>query len=333
MKLKNWLTAAALTILPKYGHATEQSAENDSIPSNNIETLAPELSDSITIDTLSVDSLATDSVLSPEALYETRLNLLREAREDMLLLIAHFENIKANAYWDKAAKCYSVGLGFTHTIDGKKVNKITRIKSKEELMNYWIRYTEDKMFPTMAEHLAIEHTDIQERVALGCTAFNTGDKIYGKKEPSAYAQNLNHYFETRDSIYLNKALYTLNKYVKSRGRVLTGLVKRRRVESDILAHKIVLVKADTLADSLAMPENAIDLSKTIIGATSSIGDLPESSIELATKIREYDESGYNYIDTLNRAFSVPPVATSPVKRRGKAVPQSGVKKTRFRGGR
>ena len=324
MKLKNWLTAAALTILPKYGHAAEQHTEQDSLPVNNIETLAP-------------DSVIQDSIvlnpkdLSPEELYEFRLEKLREAREDMLLLIAHFENIKANAYYDKVAKCWSVGLGFTRTIDGRAVNRLTRIKSEQELMNYWIRYTEDHMFPAMAQYLAVENTDIQERAALGCTAFNTGAGIYGSKgEISAYAELLNQHFETPgDSIYLNKALYTLNKYVKSKGKVVEALVKRRRIESDILAHKIVLVKTDTLTDSLNIPENALDLSKTIIGASTSIGKLPEDSTELATKIREYDKGGYNYTDTMKRAFTVP--AIIPPKRRSKSTKSTPKRPTR--GGR
>ncbi len=310
MKLKNWLAAAAITILPKPAAAEITPENKDSVKQTPIEVKSDTIpSQNIIAD---IDSLPSDSTI-----YETRLRLLRESKKDMLLLIAHFEDVKARAYWDNVAKIYSVGFGFTRKKDGSRVNSRTVIHSEEELMEYWECFAEENMFPIMAKYLAIEKTDNQERAALGSTAFNCGAGIYKKSRedaPSKYAETLNTFFETRDSIYLNKAIYTLEQYCKSRGKIITPLKKRRRLEADILAHKIIIVNSDTLTDSLAFPKNAIDLNKTIIGATTSIGNLPLDSTELATKIREFDTCGYNYSDSIKHAFSTPPI---PGKRRTK----------------
>lgn len=322
MKLKNWLAAAAITILPKPAAAEITPENKDSTNQNPIE---------IKSDTVPSQDIvaAIDSIPSDSTVYETRLRLLRESKKDMLLLIAHFEDVKARAYWDDVAKIYSVGFGFTRKKDGTKVNSRTVIRSEDELMEYWERFSEDNMFPIMAKYLAIEKTDHQERVSLASTAFNCGAGIYKKSKedaPSKYAETLNAFFETGDSVYLNKAVYTLEQYSKSRGRVIESLKKRRRLEADILAHKIIIVNSDTLTDSIAFPPNAIDLNKTIIGATTSIGRLPIDSAELATKIREFDTCGYNYSDSIKHAFSAPLV---PVKRRAKKA----VAKPRGAGGR
>lgn len=321
MDFKHWLVAAATVILPKHSSAENRPTHPDSIKKPKTEVVTnkqPE--NTITTDSVSLDSL----------LYEKRLNLLRESRKDMLLLIAHFENVKARAYWDKVAKKFSIGLGFTQKKDGSNVTAHTVIRTEDELMDYWERYTEDKMFPTMAKYLLIEESDHQQRVALGSIAFNCGAGIYRQYipqtkeyEPSRFAETLNTFFKTKDSIYLNKSVFTFEQYIKSRGRVINALEKRRRIEGDIFAHKIMLINRDTIANidstntngDVSLPENSIDLNQTIIGASYSIGNLPEDSTELATKIREYDKNGYNYADSITRAFSAP--AIIPVKRRTK----------------
>lgn len=352
MKLKNWLVATAITILPKTA-AAEVSAPNtnttnttkvevvtttpnhanatkaDSVPATDITVPS---NDSVRADTLTV--APQDSVLSESELYEKRLELLRESKKDMLLLIAHFEDITPKAKWDNVAKQYSVGLGFTRKKDGSKVTANTVIRSEAELLEYWDLFTEEHMFPTMAKYLKIEKTNHNERVSLGSTAFNCGAGIYKKPKensPSNYAEILNTFFETGDTIYLNKAVYLLEQRCKSRGAVVGALLKRRQVESAILCNKIHLINSDTIApqgpnDSVIIPENSIDLSKIIIGASYSIGALPKDGTELATKLREFDACGYNVTDSLRRAFA--PII--PVKRRQKKAP---AKQPARRGGR
>lgn len=323
MNLKNWLTVAALTILPKPTPAEASKAPTDSLTSTEA---ATELTLSSSPDILP-DSLILDTVLPDSALYETRMNLLRESRHDMLLLIAHFEAIKPRAYWDNIAKIYSVGYGFIEKPDGSRVTRGTIIKSEEELNEYWIDFTEKKMFPTMAACLKIENTDHQERVSLASTAFNCGAGIYGnsnKKTISKYAETLNKFLTSRDSIYLNKSLHMLQSHCKSRGKVVDALKKRRRLEADIFSHKIILVNSDTLQysdslaytqnDTLPLDENYLDLNKTIIGASYSIGKLPQDSTELAVRIRNYDKNGFNYTDSLTKAFTMPIFPTNNRRR-------------------
>ncbi|MCM1323894.1 MAG: hypothetical protein NC218_07020 [Acetobacter sp.] len=330
MKLKNWFAALSLTMFPKPAAAEHHPAEQDSTQHSPIELRADTLANQHMISP--IDTIPSDSTL-----YEMRLQLLRESKKDMLLLIAHFEDVKARAYWDNIAKIYSVGYGFTRKPDGTKVTRNTIIHSEEELMQYWEHYAENNMFPTMAKYLKIENTDHQERISLASTAFNCGAGIYKEKKaqaPSKYAETLNNFFETRDTVYLNKALYLLKQRNTSKGRTIDALTKRRRVEADILSHKIILVNSDTVRasldstnirnDSIFLPENSLDLNKTIIGAAYSIGNLPADSAELATRIREYDKGGYNYADSVKRAFSAPPII--PVKRRSRkttAKPRSG----------
>lgn len=314
MKIKNWLAAAAVTIFPKAAASEVFQEKQDTIPTS-IEVLT---------DTVPSEEITApaDSLLSDAEIYELRLNLLRESKKDMLLLIAHFEAITPRAHWDKVAKQYSVGLGFTRKKNGQLVDQNTVIHSKEELMDYWERFTEDNMFPQMAQTLSIEKTDHQERVALASTAFNCGVGIYKVKDcPSKYAETLNTFFETRDSIYLNKALHMLESRNKSRGVVVEGLAKRRRIEADILSHKIIIVQSDTVQDTLEFPQNAIDLNKLIIGATTSIGKLPTDSVELATKIREFNICGHNYEDSIKKAFKNPSLPANRRPKKTAATPK------------
>lgn len=340
MNFKNLFAAAAITILPSHAAAENKTENKDNIENTKTEivtdtvqsrsdttpinSVTVENTKNIPADSLAPDSLKSDSIapLSEKELYQKRLELLRESKKDMLLLIAHFENIKANAEYSNGK--YYVGLGFAFKKDGSRVGPNTTIHSEPELMDYWERFTEEKLFPIISKRLKVEYMDHQERVAMTSIIFNRGPKFLDQLD-----KTINAFVETRDSVYLNKMKYSL---MHPNNKPLTGgLKKRRDVELRIFSHELILTDKNALAakqtentntnDSTGLSENSfvlddlrlINLDEVKIGATYSIGELPKDSTILAQKLRECN-AGKSYRETIQKEFGRPKKSTTQAPR-------------------
>ncbi len=87
--------------------------------------------------------------LFQEQIYQSIL----EIEHDVVRLIAHFENIKMNAYYDKVARKWTIGFGNIKHPNGKPVRRGDKIKDEDELMFYFRDYFKQHVAPNIAKYL------------------------------------------------------------------------------------------------------------------------------------------------------------------------------------
>lgn len=111
-----------------------------------------------------------DSVLQ-EKIYQS----IAEIEHDAVRFIAHFENIKMNAYWDKVARKWTIGFGNIKHPNGKPVRSGDRIKDEPELMFYFRDYFRQHIVPSIAKYLPTWFLlDKQQKIALVDMFWNAG---------------------------------------------------------------------------------------------------------------------------------------------------------------
>lgn len=138
--------------------------------------------------------------------------------------ISNLEGFRTDAYWDKTG--WAVGNGSRTKLDGtpvKEGDKVTKEQATIMLNNYvdTVRSKLETSVPTWNE------LNTNQQDALISFGYNVGPDFYGKKD-----------FET-----ITKALSTVNTlktvpealklYKKSGGKVLNGLINRRKAEVDL----------------------------------------------------------------------------------------------------
>lgn len=126
--------------------------------------------DTLAANAFPADSLAADTLLSPHDRFVA-------AEEDMLLLIAHCEGVRTRAYWDPNGKKWTIGIGNTVRPDGSPVRKFDRIRSQEELMDYFKTHVEKIILPVMEQYLPLKDMNRGEIAAFGSLVYNCGPGV------------------------------------------------------------------------------------------------------------------------------------------------------------
>ncbi len=278
--------------------AEKRMHEKDSVSSDSVLTPFTPVTDiSAPVDTIAADSVC----ISPN------LKKFKDAEYDMLCLVAHCEGVKINAYWDPNGKVWTIGFGNTVRPDGKPVRRGDKIKSEEELKQYFSIHAEKYIFSDMDKYLNMEKMSDAEMVAVGSFLYNCGSgclRTYNKAEkkyvPSNFAKNLNEYIETHSEESKAKVKEFMDRKVTAKGRTLPQLVKRRDLEERILFGDIVLNNDGVLTEG-----NALDFSEIPLGGIYSIGSrLPADTLDLCSRLRGISV-GKNLTDSIQSQFSQP----------------------------
>lgn len=133
------------------------------------------------------------------------------------------------AYWDATGRVWTIGKGTTTYADGTPVREGDTLSS--ELADlYMVKHVNRKIIPTLERTIPTWHEmNTYQRAALISFAYNLGENFYGRRGFESITRDL----RTRDG--WRNVPATLGKYVKSGGKVLPGLVKRRQNEGILFA--------------------------------------------------------------------------------------------------
>ena len=225
---------------------------------------------------------------------------LEATAQKQQLYIAQFEDIKFSSYWDSAAKKWTVGMGSTTQPNGKPVTSSTQIKSAEELTEYWKHYAnkQDGLYDKMEKYLPIDKMTSDEIAVFANLGWNAGPGVFqayhknskGQRvyedRPSKFVEDFNKYKETGDKKYLESCLKTISRYNTSKGRVVSGLTKRRDLDVRVLRGDLALDMGEAPA-VIKLGDNKLYLSSLNLGAPYSIGKFPQDSILLAQRLNKY----------------------------------------------
>lgn len=138
--------------------------------------------------------------------------------------ISKQEGFRTDAYWDKTG--WAIGNGSRTKLDGtpvKEGDKVTKEQATTMLNNYVdaVRSKLEKSVPTWNE------LNMNQQDALISFGYNVGPDFYGKKDFETITKAL----ATVDT--LKTVPEALKLYKKSGGKVLNGLVNRRKAEGDL----------------------------------------------------------------------------------------------------
>lgn len=264
--------------------------------------------DTVSNDTVFSDTVFNDTILVDSvALERYRIDKFHNASDDMVKFLSLFEDIKPRAYWDRVSKRYSIGLGFCYRKDGSRIRAGDYIKDEKDFFDMWEYYATEKYLPHIQKYFKLENLTDEEMIAITSLMFNCGPGIVGHTNyysPTSFTKSFNKWKETGDEKYLNLACQYIKARNKSKGRVVSALTKRRRIEEELIRGNISVNEEE--AKSKGVP--FLNLNEVVVGAFYSIGKLPNDIELLMDKVN--DVSGRTYSDTLRIAFSrVPPIKT------------------------
>lgn len=216
----------------------------------------------ITLEQAFAERLTVDK----DSLDAANFKKFQESLEPMLGLIAHTEGVKLKAYWDPHGKVWTIGAGNTIKPDGTKVRSIDRIRTKEELLEYFQAHVEKNMWDDMNKFLLIDKMNLQELAATGSICYNCGSGILKSSgRSSELAKAINQYVLTHSKESETKLKELWMKRVYSGVRKLDALVKRRTLEFMILTDAISMTGTNEYA-----VENAVDFSEIALGGIYNI---------------------------------------------------------------
>ncbi len=296
-KIKNWLTGIILVGSPT---ASAQVLPNTSSESNTNDTVV-EVVDTINPikpvikDIIPADSLLTDSISNDSIRYAKGLANFASAESKMLHLIAHSEGVRVKAYWDKYGKVWTIGIGNTIRPDGKKVGRFDVIRSEKELLDYFHVHINGDMKEKMSKYLPLDKMNEAQIASIVSFLYNCGHNLIctPSGEPSKFAKDITKWIETGDEQAKKDIKSYMFRRIRSNGRVLPQLEKRRDLETRILFGDIEL-------DDSSKP-NYLDLSKVALGGMYSIGNtIRKDSIKVVEMLSEV--KGKRLTDSINGQF-------------------------------
>lgn len=304
------------------------SNQNDSLSSHELEevnrlklshSLTNKINSFIQTRTFVTDTLELDSAWNRLCGLETK----------MLQFIAHFEDIRARAYFDKKSKKYTYAMGLTVDENGRPVTANSRIKSVEQLYKIWGQYVrhgaeerpheksqmDNCLFGIMCQTLPISKMTDEQIISSGSFAFNGGPKFlisFKHKQKSRFATLMYRYVHTMDSLDLDSLLKLHAEFCTSRGKEVLALQKRRAVEERAIAGDIYFVLSKEEKDSLppALQKKALVLNELTVGASYNLDiptiEDPEAYINKVSKIQ-----GDTVTTKIQKQFYVPTKKPQP----------------------
>lgn len=298
--------------------------------------------------TLSESDTILNAELSSISAEDDTLNFAKfqQAEYDMLCLVAHFEGVKVNAYWDPHGRVYTIGIGNTVRPDGTKVKYGDRIKDKDELFEYFKAHVESYIWPDMQKYLPLSEMSVQEIAALGSLFYNCGSGILRNKDgsPSHLADVIYSYFvyaaqpdtvevvtDGDSTIYMVNSREAqryceveltrlMNLKVYSGGKKLDVLVKRRLLEEKILFGDIVMDNKGEFA-----LENSVNFAEQPLGAAYGIPIKDFGDVSLVCDSINNCPYGRNLQDSIDYAFTHP-VKRSPATYRKKTTSRRRIRR-------
>lgn len=191
-------------------------------------------------------------------------------------LIKSFEGFEANAYWDATGKVWTIGYGATFYMDGSKVKQGDRI-TKEEATLLLDRMVSEK-FEKYVDQYVTSNINPYQHDALTSFAYNCGG---GNLKRSTLLKKVN--ANPSDPSIRDE----FAKWNKSGGKVLNGLVRRRKAEADLYftEYKCVEPIPEETADTYEEPcvveeEKKNDDELPVIVETNGYGQEEPSVVEV-----------------------------------------------------
>jgi lysozyme len=135
--------------------------------------------------------------------------------------------MRTKAYWDPTGKVWTIGKGSTTHPSGAPIKQGDVIKP-EQADEYMEHYVNKNLVPTMQKKIPTwDKLNPNQQGALISFGYNVGPNFYGSKG-----------FETVSKCLsceenLGGVPAALNLYKKSGGKVLPGLVTRRKAEGEL----------------------------------------------------------------------------------------------------
>jgi GH24 family phage-related lysozyme (muramidase) len=142
------------------------------------------------------------------------------------ILISKYEGFKTEAYWDETGKVWTIGKGSTTHPDGRPVKKGDKI-TKQQADQYMEHYVNTKVIPKLKMIPNWNLMNSNQQSALISFAYNVGPGFYGKEGFESITKALSSSSNWKD------VPSALAKYIKSKGKILPGLIKRRKAEGDL----------------------------------------------------------------------------------------------------
>ena len=260
-----------------------------------------------------LDSLNQNPDMKDSASIERICKSVQELEYEAVRFIAMSENLKMNAYYDKAAGKWTIGFGNITHPDGTPVRRGDRIENEEQLMHYFRSFFTDKVAPNIAKYLpSWDKFNRQEKLALLDLFWNAGSgKLHtsGKKlknqkrqdvKPSELANVLNAYANDRTPANLDAVVNVLKskQFISTKKRgIIPALQKRVAFRIKVFTGEIQIGGSGP---------TSIDLDEAHIGAhygafkPSDLYNLNFSSekLEMICDSINNCRAGMNFADTV-----------------------------------
>lgn len=313
--MSSWLNASATSSeknentdsLPQTEQTHKPTKDND--PKNGSFTVQ-EISNTTNLDQ---DSIRLTVEKNKDAFQDSIIMVqkqenLKNAQELMLYVIAHFEGMKCKAYFDNAAKIWTINIGNTVRPDGKKVRCGDLIHNEQEALDYVSAHVDKHMANDMIKYLPLDKMTQEEIAVMGSLFYNCGSGILRNKDktPSEFAKMASEYFTTHgDSISEEFDKAFLNR-CKVKGKINKVVQERRKNELTFLHGDIKI----TLDDNINSGENVINLKKAVLGTLYGCNGNPETILSRFSEESRY----YCPSDSLNVAINKELSAPKQIRR-------------------
>jgi len=142
-------------------------------------------------------------------------------------LISEFEGLRTEAYWDSTGKVWTIGKGTTRYPNGKPVKQGDKI-TEEEATQYMENHIQENIIPRLSKTIPTwNQMTVNQKAALISFAYNmkNGENFYGNSKFETLTKAVS---STKNFKNVPNALKLYNK---SDGKVLKGLVRRRKAEA------------------------------------------------------------------------------------------------------
>lgn len=233
--------------------------------------------------------------LSQEALKQIRDAKIDSICADMqrleykaLCLIGISEDIKMQAYWDRTAKLWTIGIGNITHPNGVSVKRGDILKNEADLVSHFRSFFKNKVAPHICDYLkSWKKLKDNEKLALMDLFWNAGggklydtvtDSVTGEKcrVQSPLARAIDAFAASRSKQNRDSVVYRMKTCFKRQD--VPALQKRSNFRCHVFTGELPINGEG---------ENSIDLSKVRIGAVYQT-EADDNGRELANKIKDFN---------------------------------------------